>query len=404
MKQLFCIFICLTLSLSSQEVQQYPFIHYDLNKICYAKDSSKFMNLFRKMDSVERKEKTWITVAHIGGSHVQGGVWSSTFIGNLRNELRPDGGGYFIFPYKIAKTNSPHFASSFTTGKWKKCRCVTREFCLPLGMCGMSVTNNDSACEFGIALTKRSSIDKFTRVRVYHTFNPSFEFFPCKPQALVSKRTDMPEKGYTLFELDSPVDSICFQLIRKDTLVKDFTLFGFSLEQNASNGIYYASLGANGATSNSYLRCNYFSEQLNTIKPDLFILSLGVNDTQGKNFEKDDYIENYDSLIRKIRAVNPDAAILLTTTTDNFIKRKTANKRPLKAQEAMYELSTEHNVAVWDLYNIMGGYKSMLKWQKLGLASKDRVHFSNKGYTIIGDLMAEALINSYRYSYKKKQQ
>jgi lysophospholipase L1-like esterase len=130
-------------------------------------------------------------------------------------------------------------------------------------------------------------------------------------------------------------------------------------------------------------------------------MSLGVNDTQAKNFEKDNYIEHYDSLIANVRQANPDVAILLTTTTDNFIRRRTANKRPVLAKDAMLELMEKQKVAVWDLYSVMGGYKSMLKWVKAGLGAKDRVHFSPKGYTILGNLMAEALLKSYHYNIKK---
>jgi lysophospholipase L1-like esterase len=128
---------------------------------------------------------------------------------------------------------------------------------------------------------------------------------------------------------------------------------------------------------------------------------LGVNDTQSKDFAKGEYIENYDSLITVIKLARPDAAIILTTTTDNFIKRKTSNKRTILARDAMFELMKKHNVAVWDLFTIMGGYKSIMKWQKLGLAGRDRVHFSPKGYTLIGNLMFEAVKKSYLNNQKK---
>lgn len=386
----------------AQEDHKYSFIKYELNKLSYSNDSSSFMKFFQKADSFSQKKKKWLTVAHIGGSHVQGGTWSNTFISNLQNELKPSGGGYFIFPYKLAKTNSPHYASSFTNGNWKKCRCVGKDYCLPLGMCGMSVTNNDSATIFGIALTKRSLIKGFNSIKVYHNFNPSFEFNISSKHNLQAIRIDKKDLGYTQFDIEMPIDSLSFDLVRLDTLQRDFILYGFGVESNMTNGIYLAALGANGASSSSFLRCNYFSEQLKTISPDLVIISLGVNDTQSKDFGKDDYIENYDSLITKIKEVNPDVAILLTTTTDNFIRRKTSNKRPIKAQEAMFELMQKHQIAVWDLYSIMGGYKSILQWTKAGLASKDRVHFSNKGYTILGNMMAEALLKSYHNNIKIK--
>ena len=176
---------------------------------------------------------------------------------------------------------------------------------------------------------------------------------------------------------------------------------GVSLE-NSKPGFYYAGFGVNGAASNSYLKCNLFGQQLETVKPDLVIFSLGVNDTQGKDFTKEDYIENYDSLIMEVRRASPDCAILLTTTTDNYVKRRTANKRPIKAQDAMFELMEKHRAAVWDLYGVMGGYKSITKWYKAGLAARDKVHFSPRGYAIVGQMMFDAIDKSYKTNSKVK--
>jgi lysophospholipase L1-like esterase len=399
----FFILSALLLTFVSGAQDKYAFIKYELSKISFSNDSSSYMKFYQKLDSFAQKKKKVIRVAHIGGSHVQGGTWSNTFLGDLQTELKPTGGGYFVFPYRIAKTNSPHFASSFTNGNWKKCRSVGKEFCLPLGMSAMSITTNDSSNTFGMILTKRSLFNGFNTIRVYHNFNPSFEFQISPGKNLQFVRLDKKEEGYTQFDIEATTDSISFDLLKIDSMNKDFILYGFSVESNHVNSLHLATLGANGASSGSFLRCNYFSDQLRTIPPDLVIISLGVNDTQAKDFKTEEYIENYDSLIWKLKAINPDVAILLTTTTDNFIRRKTANKRPVQAQEAMFELMNKHNVAVWDLYAVMGGYKSMLNWVKAGLAAKDRVHFSPKGYSILGNLMSEALLRSYHYNIKNKK-
>lgn len=372
------------------------------NHLNFGKDSSSFLRFYQKMDSFANKTLKRITVVHIGGSHVQGGTWSNSFVQGLQSELKPVGGGYFFFPYKLAKTNSPHFMTSYGTGNWKKCRCVGKEYCLPLGMSGMSVMSNDSSCTFGMAMTKKSIVPAFNSVRVYHNFNPSFEFRIVVPPEMQALRLDNKNEGFTQFDLASSIDSLTFELTRKDTLQKDFILYGLSVESNLANSLYLAALGANGAQSSSFLKCTYFTEQLRTIHPDLVILSLGVNDSQNKAFEKEDYIEHYDSLIMKIREASPGTAIMLTTTTDNFIKRRTPNKRSEITKDAMFELMNKHNVAVWDLFTIMGGYKSMIQWVKAGLAGRDRVHFSGKGYTMIGDLMSSAVLQSY-YNNSKKE-
>lgn len=373
----------------------YPFIKYELNHLYFSKDSSAFLKFYKKLDALKIAKIETINLVHIGGSHVQGGTWSNTFLSHFQTENKTVGGGYFVFPYKIAKTNEQPYASSFSNGKWKRCRAIGKEFCLPIGMSALSIISNDSANYFGVMLTKKSACKYVNNVKVYHNFNPSFEFNTQTIKNEKVTRTDYKQLGYSLFKFDMPIDSICFNLIRKDTLQKDFIIYGFSLENNLTSGFYLAGLGANGASSSTFLKCLDFTSQLESIRPDLVILSLGVNDTQSKGFEKEDYIEHYDSLIMNIKKANPDVAIILTTTTDNFIKRKTSNKRTIKAQEAMFELMQKHNVAVWDLFLIMGGYKSMTKWNKAGLASRDRVHFTSKGYTILGNLMYEAINKSY---------
>lgn len=388
-------------ALSSQTKYPYPFINYDASVIHFSKDSSAFMDLYKKIDEMRAGKENKVTIVHYGGSHIQAGIWSEKLIDGFQAMGPFEGGGAWAFPYKIAKTNGPPFYRSFSSGHWRRCRCaLAREMCPNLGMNGIAAITNDSATNFGVKITPNNHLKSFNTVRVYHNFNSSFEFGLGEQTGLAFKRNDEGKKGYTEFIFESYIDSINFQLIRKDTLQRDFMLYGISLE-NDKPGFYYAGFGVNGASSNSYLRCPLFVEQLKTIKPDLVIFSLGVNDTQGKDFTKAEYMANYDSLIAQIKKAAPHCAILFTTTTDNYIHRKTSNKRPIKAEEAMYDLMEKHKAAVWDMYAVMGGYKSMYKWYKAGLAAKDKVHFNSRGYNIMGQLMFEAIERSYKYNAKK---
>lgn len=371
----------------------------EYNHLYFGKDSSAFLKLYNKMLNLKTKDTKRIAVVHFGGSHVQAGVWSSTFVNNLQKEFQTNGGGYFVFPYKLAKTNGQAFASSFSNGNWKRYRAIGKDYCLPLGMCALSVSSKDSANYFGVKTTPKAISKIFNAIKVYHNFNSGYKFSLDSTLASISTREDYKTDGYTLFKFSTPADSIKFNLIRTDSLAGEFILFGFSLDNDAP-GFYLAGLGANGAASNSFIKCFDLSSQFKSLNADLVILSMGVNDTQAKDFGKDEFIENYDSLIMVIKSVSPDASIILTTTTDNFIKRKKSNSKSITAKEAMFELMERHSVAVWDLFSLMGGYKSMLKWQKAGLASKDRVHFTNKGYILLGDMMYEALMKSYTFNTK----
>lgn len=395
LKLIFLIVCFSNVATSQNAISSYSFINTSVNHLFYSSDSSAFLKLFKKMDSLKSGANVRLNFVHMGGSHVQGGTWSNTFISNFQNDFKTSGGGYFSFPYKIAKTNSQPYASSFSNGSWKRCRANGRDYCQPLGMNALSISSNDSTCIFGLRLTDKSSCRNVTQIKVFHNFNCSFQFSPFVRDSLLFLRTEFPAQGYTLFKCDVPFDSIAFKLLKVDTLQKDFTIYGFSLENDSIPGFYLAGLGANGASSSSFLRCEQLVTQLPSLNGDLFVLSLGVNDTQSKDFSKNEYIENYDTLITLIKQTNPNAAIILTTTTDNFIRKKTSNKRSITAKDAMFELMEKHHVAVWDMFTLMGGYRSMLKWQKAGMASKDRVHFTNKGYTLLGNLMFEAINKSY---------
>lgn len=397
------LFLSVLIASAQKSIPTYSFINQKHNYIHYSSDSSSFMRFFAKLDDFKEGKVNRINIVHIGGSHVQGGTWSNTFLSDFQTEYKTTGGGYFTFPYKIAKTNSQPYSSSFSNGNWKRCRANGKEYCQPLGMNALSVTTNDSSCFFGVTLTAKATCTLVNKIKVFHNFNPSFEFQVVLSDSSKSSVEEFPQFGYTLFNISPSIDSIFFKLVKKDTIQKGFTLYGLSCENDKDPGFYLAGLGANGASSSSFLRCSQLVPQLQSLDGDLFILSLGVNDTQSKEFEKEDFIENYDTLITYIKQTNPNAAILLTTTTDNFVRRKNSNKRTITAQQAMFELMEKQHVGVWDLFALMGGYKSMLKWQKAGLANKDRVHFTNKGYILLGNLMYEALNKSYNNNKKQNK-
>jgi hypothetical protein len=61
------------------------------------------------------------------------------------------------------------------------------------------------------------------------------------------------------------------------------------------------------------------------------------------------------------------------------------------------DLAEETGCAVWNFYEIMGGLRSINQWYDNGLATKDKIHLTKKGYTLQGDLLYEAL----KYDYTK---
>ena len=388
-------------------VDDLEFAHFDRNCLIYPGDSLAMERFFEKMDSVLFLGQGNVSIMHIGGSHVQAGVFTQQFRNDLLG-IAPDliGGQYFVFPFAAGGTNNPsHFRVS-STGSWDYCRnAVRKETDKRMGLAGAAITTTD----------KEASVSIVSRERRLTALSPKFEFnkvtllgfsetenvtpvIGYKGKTLKG-RHDNKQETYT-FQLPAFTDSIC---IFFDSVPGEFTLTGVLLE-NGMPGISLHGVGVNGASLPSYLRCDDFERDLKLIRPDLVIFGIGINDAAEIDFAVIYFKRNYDALIRIIKRVNPDCALLFVTNNDSYKYVKGRKKRKgyyevnpngLIVEQAFMELGKQHNAAVWDQFDVMGGLYSMKNWENAGLAQKDKIHFTNDGYKLIGDLLYNALISRY---------
>ena len=79
------------------KAQQYPFIKYDQSKLYFSKDSSQFMDFYKKIDELKEGKRNKLTVIHFGGSHIQAGFWTEVLMDGFQSMGNFNGGGTFIF-------------------------------------------------------------------------------------------------------------------------------------------------------------------------------------------------------------------------------------------------------------------------------------------------------------------
>ena len=112
--------------------------------------------------------------------------------------------------------------------------------------------------------------------------------------------------------------------------------------ENDFPGISYHSVGVNGASVPSYLKCEYWERELELISPDLVIFGIGVNDASGDNFSPEAFKRNYDMLLSKILNVNPNCAFNFDPNNGTYrrIRRRYyVNKNGPKLKQAFNELA-----------------------------------------------------------------
>ena len=115
-------------------------------------------------------------------------------------------------------------------------------------------------------------------------------------------------------------------------------------------------------------------------------------------------IYNIDELIKTIQAHNPEARILLVTPTEckkrMATRRKGSRRRTVTLvdnpkvatmRNLILNYARENGVAVYDTYAVTGSADNL---RSAELLSKDGVHFTATGYRLLGNLLADAIIEA----------
>jgi lysophospholipase L1-like esterase len=377
--------------------EEFSFIKYDKNKLDIQPANSKWDRLFDKFERLAFNGTGKISVVHIGGSHVQGGFLTDKMRENFTSLVygaRGERG--FIFPFDMAKSNGPKSIKANWTGNWTGCRnSVSKDECL-WGVSGISATCYDRSASVSIAALSYDSIPySFSSVRIYYQSSPNVQI-ALDTLLTIHREFHDPAGGFSEYSFSPAIETLNFGYHTTDSLSSWFTFQGAYLG-SGNNGLTYNAIGVNGASTRSYLRCDLFDEQLTTLKPDLAIFGIGVNDANVPegDFDAALYEARYDTLISSFLNANPDACVLFVTNNDTYYQKKYPNKNALKVQDSMYRLAAKYDGAVYDLFEIMGGLGSIKQWQHAQLAASDKIHLSKKGYELQADLMTIAFREAF---------
>ncbi len=445
------------------QLPQYKCVDYNANRLHYPADSTAMQRFYHKLDSLALFGDSHINIVQIGGSHIQADVFSDRLRCNLTSMLpgfQANRGA--IFPFKAAKTNNPTNYNITHTGEWTKSQNSLPPIAENIGIMGYTISTTDTAASISFNLNPNGTSWQYNRLRLFaSTTSDNIVPLLVVDQDTLTAEYDSVSYLFTLPSLaqsgtiilgtqadytrlnNKPIiygnvtysDSIIN--INNDTLTQivptadtletgmennngtifsdtvdtdsvspipmgKFCLMGL-IPENDLNGITLHALGANGASLPSWLRCCEFARQMQYLHPDLMILGVGVNDANVAygDFDVAGYKERYRTLIARVRASNPNCAIIFVTNNDCIYRVgrrvKGINRNTKLVQKAIYELAKEYNAAVWDLFSIMGGTGSVYQWVDVGLCNRDKIHFTVPGYNLLGDMLYNAIIYDWLY-------
>lgn len=376
-------------------------VHAELSCLHFPGERKAQDGFYSRIDSLLLGLRDNVNIWHIGGSHVQGGYFPyrlMTRLDSMADSFRGDRG--VLFPYRLIGTNYDQTYRVDATGEWVGTLAPKKnKYELRYGLSGIAVQTStpDASLLFDLSVSRDTSWT-FNRVRVLgYGSSPEVRPFVQNGADTLSCTFDPLTESW-LCDLPAETDTVRvgFEIPKGET----FTLTGVE-PISGRRGINYWCSGANGAMLSTWLnRCTDLQRDLQVVRPDLAIFAVGINDSACKasEFKYETFKSRYRRLISLVRAVSPDCCFIFITNNDSYRysgRRMVYNANGAAVRQAMFELAEEYGAAVWDLYDIMGGEQSVTSWRDAGLARPDRLHFTKEGYSLLGDLMYNAIVQDY---------
>lgn len=352
-----------------------------------------------------------VRVLHFGDSHTAADYWT----GRIRRRLQGrfgDAGPGLVLPGKPWR-GYPREGVRFLTGRnWPALSLRSGEGDGWVGLPGAAVTGVEDE-----AFHVRASFDSFT-VQVLAPSGFMLQgavLAPMEdgaPLPVFPNLAKLSEEFFSdrVLQVFGPSDPSPGEVDRASVpKVKDLIfplpegvrLLGVDL-RSGRPGVLYDELGLNGAQLLDLEKWNPELRRalLAKAKPDLVVLAYGTNDEGLAGEAILDYQARMRVLLRRLREES-QAPILVIGPLDRFGNRRRA--RPaLKVGAArvigdMKQACLAEGCAFWDAREAMGGYGSIRQWRRAGLAQRDLVHLTGRGYERLGDLFCDQLLELYEH-------
>ncbi len=180
----------------------------------------------------------------------------------------------------------------------------------------------------------------------------------------------------------------------------------YGIEVDGGKGVTVTNIPMRGADGLFLGRVNQdlMRQMMRRVNTRLVIMEFGGNALPMFNDTADvtRYCKGIGSQIERMKSLCPQARIIFIGPADMSIKvngnLQTHPQLPdLTAKLA--QTCDKHGVAFWDMYDVMGGWNSMIAWveHQPQLAGTDYVHFTTRGANRIASILWKAIKMNYDY-------
>lgn len=183
------------------------------------------------------------------------------------------------------------------------------------------------------------------------------------------------------------------------------TLYGVALE-TAGPGVTWETLAVAGSSISSMIGHqggSHLKGQVARRKPDLLVYQTGGNELEYPDLRREDgsrYVPRYLEALGKIRAGAPEAPCLVVAPIDQGTRRRgevVSQDFLDRIIQKQREAAQQAGCAFWDARAVMGGEGGFGRWiaAEPQLATTDLLHLTQEGFDLIGDCLADALLDAW---------
>ncbi|MES2589938.1 MAG: GDSL-type esterase/lipase family protein [Bacteroidota bacterium] len=338
--------------------------------------------LLTYLQEIKANKNSGIDIFHLGDSHVQIGEFSKGILNVFaQKELSIQKSWYLpnlifddlSFTNKSLKAISGDYSDEKITHKTKS---------LNVGLTGRTFRFEDENTTL-----KFKFQEKLEKMEFLHSKNERLTFEMDKNLTIKSTFLNENQK-ITQIGLKNFKSKLKLSIPNQTKELVEF----YAIRHNfVENQLSYSNFGVSGAKFSDFIFAPKFMEQLEALKPEIMIFTLGTNDSYYYELDHKQFTSDLESFIDKIKELSPKTELIFMSAPDTYFKNSKPKHLSFINSE-IERISKVKNCAFWNWNKIMGGENSIHLWNKQNFADKDLLHLTSKGYLLLGKLFGEAFL------------
>lgn len=339
-----------------------------------------------------------LRIAHFGDSAIEGDLITADIREALQSKFGGNGVGWLgIVSQDISfRLTTKHSFSD----NWESAALYnSNPKGLPLGISGeIAVPKGNAWVKYETTRSRRYLKD-FTVVKVYYSNAKNSKINYVFDNG--TKQSAQLKQGSGIQELVLKSTSKAKSIKLEFPIIDQAYFYGVSLENEPGVYIDNFPLRGNSGVDLGQLKASILKDFAKYFDYDLIILEFGLNIAGSRKTDYTWYEREMVKVINHIKSVFPKTSIVMISVHDKAMKKGSSfvtDPTILKLLDAQKNIAKQADVAIWSMFDAMGGENSMPKWVNANppMAFKDYIHFNDQGAARIAELFTEALLENYR--------